>query len=99
MAYMQYINHDQTPCHLYICTPCSQVLIQREEANPEDAGWDPLRRLLVFSWRVTWQRLRGECHICRSVGVVWGVNVGIYCIHGVYGVWDTLRCQLVDGID
>ena len=26
-----------------------------------------------------------ECHICRSVGVVWGVNVGIYGIHGASG--------------
>ena len=26
-----------------------------------------------------------ECHICRSVGVVWGVNVGIYDRHGVSG--------------
>ena len=25
------------------------------------------------------------CHICRSVGVVLGVNVGIYGIHGVSG--------------
>ena len=25
------------------------------------------------------------CHVCRSVGVVWGVNVGIYAIRGVFG--------------
>ena len=24
---------------------------------------------------------------CRSIGVVLGVNVGIYCIHGVSGLW------------
>ena len=27
------------------------------------------------------------CHICRSVGVVLGVNVGIYAIRGVFGCW------------
>ena len=26
-----------------------------------------------------------DCHICRSVGVFWEVNVGIYGIHGVFG--------------
>ena len=32
-----------------------------------------------------------DCHICRSVGVVWGVNVGIYAIHGVYGIYTYYR--------
>ena len=26
-----------------------------------------------------------DCHMCPSVGVIWGVNVGIYAIHGVSG--------------
>ena len=26
------------------------------------------------------------CHICLYIGVVWGVNVGIYGIHGVSGI-------------
>ena len=42
-----------------------------------------------------------DCHICRSVGVVWGVNVRIYGIYGVFGtaLWKIfvsfLRSELV----
>ena len=32
-----------------------------------------------------------DCHICRSVGVVLGVNVGIYGIHGVSGAYTYLN--------
>ena len=42
-----------------------------------------------------------DCHICRSVGVVLGVNVGIYDIHGVSGnAIDTpLRCRSMTTCD
>ena len=34
--------------------------------------------------------------ICRSVGVVWEVNVGIYGIHGVSGYWNDIGKVLTD---
>ena len=51
---------------------------------------------------VTWTRpypdTPWDCHICRSVGVVLGVNVGIYGIHGVsgydmYGIYSFDMCR------
>ena len=38
-------------------------------------------RILLQSPYTPW-----DCRICRSVGVVLGVNVGIYGIHGVSGI-------------
>ena len=41
---------------------------------------------------VPWSNIPDDA-IYAYIGVVWGVNVGIYSIHGVYGLWD--RCSMV----
>ena len=33
---------------------------------------------------ITLSQMLHVCHICRSVGVVWGVNVSIYGVYGTY---------------
>ena len=36
--------------------------------------------------------------ICRSVGVVWGVNVGKYAVHGVFGI-DSFMHEAVESVE
>ena len=42
---------------------------------------------VIYIYIIITQGLPWDCHICQSVAVVLGVNVGIYGIHGVSGLY------------
>ena len=92
--------------HIYIYITSSVLLIEQQNNSQRTSHFGAK----LSRWSIPdtpW-----DCHICRSVGVAWGVNVGIYGIHGVSGnelmhpkhmnLWHTLcgikgQCRHRDG--
>ena len=60
---------------------------ERPDSTSPSPGFDPTLREFTAVPQIHIPNTPWDCHICRSVGVVWGVNVGIYDIHGVCEIW------------